>query len=451
MKCGAYVIALVIFCLILFPVFVSVSADELTLIDIHIIGENEQKRYGLSKIVAGIWHQLNMSLEEDDVSSISIKFYKGEIMPIGERNATNYYEWGYNENSENIWDDLLKYGGRTYIDSDNCLKNGNKFSFIIGIKDIFPNTPLFYHENWTLDIIHQEKNIYSERIVVEKPTLAFAKSHGDILNFYIEPFTEMINQSDDYITIINSGNLPLDVSLDYLEYNDFIEIIENDIRVSPYEGKNFNLNLISEVWKPGIAKSTSSSILQGKISSTFIIPTSELSFQSAYQVTAPLLKIYVGHNNYEIIEIENSNIVFQHEKNLEMYEGEIEDIHVYISGEGTVSLDIWSDEKNITILNIKSENVDKSTPLKIFSTEDDEYEVILTVEALRENKIGNLYFELTTENTTKTFITQISILPPLNTQSDLTISPFTTIIVIICLLAVIGYIVITHLKHRRKK
>jgi hypothetical protein len=402
-------------------------------------------------MVAGIWHQLNITLDDENIQILNLKFFKGNEIPTGEKNSSNYYEWTYDETSENIWNDQLKYDGRTYIDVNNSIKVDKLFSFYIGVKDNLPNSPLFYHENWTLEISFDEEVQHTEMIVVEKPTLAFAKSHGDIINYFIEPFIATSSDGDDNFRIENNGNLPLDIFIDYLSYNDFIKLSDSNTRISPYSNKIFNINLQSGEWKPGIAESSISSTLVGSISGDIIVPTSVLTFQSAYQINAPLLKIYIGHNNYEIIEIEGTNIVFQYIKNIKMNESEIRNIPVYMSGNGTVNFNAITDGKNISILNIKAENKDITIPFEIESTDTLEYEIILQIEAIRENKIGYLYYDLEIENSSKTYVTVIDISSPSDSQGlDLNITPVTTIIVIICIILVIAYVIFTHIKHRRK-
>jgi len=448
-----YAFTFVILVLILFSLssITIVSSADVSSISMHILGEEDQIKFGQLKLVAGIWHQLNITLDDDNIQRLNLIFFKGNEIPTGEKNSSNYYEWTYDESSENIWNDPLKHDGRNFIDVNNSIKLDNLFSFYIGIKDTLPNNPLFYHENWTLEISFNEEVQHTEKIVVEKPTLAFAKSHGDIINFFIEPFIATSLEGDDTFRIENNGNLPLDISIDYLSYNDFIKLSDSNTRISPYSNRNFYINLQSGEWKPGIAGSSISSTLVGSISSNIIVPTSVLTFQSAYQINAPLLKIHIGHNNYEIIEIEGTDIVFQHIKNLKMNESEIRNIPVYISGNGTVNFNARTDGKNISILNIKSENADVTTPFEIISTETSEYEIIFQIEAIRENKIGYLYYDLEIENSSKTYVTVIEITSPSDSQGlDLNITPITTIIVIICIILVIAYVSFTHIKHRRK-
>ena len=73
-------------------------------------------------------------------------------------------------------------------------------------------------------------------------------------------------------------------------------------------------------------------------------------------------------------------------------------------------------------------------------------------EAIRENKIGFLYYALETGGENQTFITQINVEAPSSQtgeQASNTV-PIMVIIVIVCIFLVIGYMISTHVKHRRR-
>ena len=434
----------------LLPLFSSVSADNDVTVNIHMIGEKTRTRFNNPLIVAGIWHHINITAENQEFNELSLKFYNGESIPVtGERNATNYYEWKYDENNQTSWIDIMEYDGRTYIDNANCLKNSKLYSFCVGIKDTFPDTA-YHHENWTLEIYKDEDKIYSEDIVVEKPTVALAKSHADLIKFNVDPFTEMDAPGDDFFIVKNTGNIPLDINIDYGAYNDIIKENSFNMTISPDSTNEYNITVQSEFWKPGVIEILGS--ISGSVSGSYIIITAIITFETSIKMNAPNLKISVGHNAYEITEIKDTNIVFQHIKNIDMSEGEVKDIDVYVSGNGTVTLDIWSDERNVTILNVFSKNQEVETPLIINSVDTSEYAVTVKVEAIRENKIGFLYYNLEMDGETQIFVTQISVGPPSSTAGETTSNtiPITTIILIICFMLVAGYMISSYMKHRRR-
>ena len=252
------------------------------------------------------------------------------------------------------WQDIQKYGDREYINSTHSIKFENNYSFCVGIEDTFPAQPKFYHENWTLDVYLDTIKIYSETVVVEKPTAGFAKSHGDIIIFYVDPFTEMDASGHDYFRIDNTGNIPLRIDVDFGSYNNIFEYNVNTI-LSQNNSMQFDPVIIhSESWPPG--KKDIEGIIKGEIPSSLIIPVATLTFGTSFGIDSPILRVVTAHANYQLEEFKEANetITFQYQKDLKMSENEIKDITVYFSGDGVINFDLESE--NITILKVLSNN-----------------------------------------------------------------------------------------------
>ena len=58
-----YVIYIVIFLMGLLPLFSAVTADENITVNIHLLGETTRTRFGSPVIVAGVWHYINITLQ----------------------------------------------------------------------------------------------------------------------------------------------------------------------------------------------------------------------------------------------------------------------------------------------------------------------------------------------------------------------------------------------------
>lgn len=433
---------------VLLPFFSSVCAEDNVAVNIHMLGEDARTRFGNPVIVAGIWHYINVTLENQVTGELILKFYQGDSMPsIGARDETNYYEWKYNANIQ-VWTDENEYE-YSYINTTNCKKTSNIYSFCVGVKDTFPAIADYY-ENWTLEILNDENKLYSENVVLEKPVIGPAKYHADLIKFYVDPFTETdISNYDEYFIIENVGNVPININIDYGSYNDYIEVTNSSKKLSPYSTFNHYVTLHSESWKPGILE-ISGSKSSGSIPNYLIITTAAFTFELSQQINAADLKVFVGHSNYEIEILLGTNIVFQYEKTLEMKEGQVRDIIVYISGEGNATLDISADEVNVAILTITSKD-QTGTPLSITSTNTSEYAVTIKVEAIRENKVGIINYDLTVDGTTKTYTTSITIGPPSQQKTSGEINiPTTAIVVVIIIIFVIGYMVYSQIRHKRR-
>jgi len=430
----------------LLPLFNSASAVDEINVKIHVIGEDAKTRFESPVIVAGIWHYINVTIEETNFQNLFLKLYKGVSIPDAvARNESNYYEWKYNKNNLE-WIDLKEYEGYSFIDVNKSQKNNDIYSFCLGIKDTFPEVENYY-ENWTLEIYKDTIELYSTNVVLEKPMVGLARSHADTIEFHINPFEEINVPGDDYFIIENVGNVPLITSIDYPTYNDILDIPNSGEILSPKNSFNYEITLNSKSWKPGILEI--SGFVSGVIPSDLIITVAAFTFKPNVTINAADLEISVGHSNYKIEPIPGSNIVFQYEEEIEMYEGEIKDIKVYISGEGRVTLDITDDGENVAILKVTAE--DKiGTPLTIDSTNTSEYEVTIQVEAIRENKVGIIKYELEVDGETQTYETQISIGPPQKENTEEINLPISTIAIILLVVIVIGYMIITQIRHKRR-
>ncbi len=440
-------IVIVVFMLGLLPLFSSVTAEDDVAVNIHMLGETARTRFGSPVVVAGVWHYINIILEDQVSQNIVLKFYEGNSIPsIGERDESNYYEWKYDVNSLE-WTDVNEYEGYSYINDTNCEKSVDTYSFCVGIKDTLPDI-IDYYENWTLEIYKDTNKIYSENVVLEKPLVGFARTHADIIRFNVNPFEEMDVGGDDEFIIENVGNIPLDIAIYYETYNSQIEVTNSDEKLSPSSNFNHNITLHSSSWQPGILDISGS--VSGSIPSYLIITTAVITFETNITVNAADLEVSVGHSDYKIQPIPGTYIVFQYKESLEMNEGDVKDITVYVSGAGNATLDIWSDEINVGILKITSED-QTGSPLTCTSTNTSEYAVTIRVEAIREGKIGTITYELEVDGNTEEYYTQITIGPPASSKkSEETNLPVTTIIVVICIFLVLGYMISVQIRHRRR-
>lgn len=436
---------------LLLPTFSSVSAQENITVEVNMLGEEPRTLYNSPVMVAGVWHIVGITIENHNFQNINLKFYSGSSIPSsGNQDESNYYEWRYNSNTQQ-WTDLKQHEGYTYINATNSEKTDNTYSFCIGIKDTFPDI-IGYNENWTLDVYTDGDEVYSQNIVIEKPSVGLSKSHDDLITFRVDPFTETDIAKDDpsvdeYFIIGNQGNIPLVINVNYGTYSDLIDVANSGERLSPSEKFNHYLTLHTESWPAGILSSTG--IAFGEIPEELLITTSSLSFEPSISIDAADVEIRVGYSNYIIQQVPGTSIVFQYEESLEMYEGQIRDIKVYISGDGTVNLDIWADEINVEILSVSARD-QTGIPMTIRSTNTSEYAVTIEVEAIRENKVGEITYELEIDGKYHTYTTEITIGPPREEDSQALNLPVSSLIIGFLIIAVVGYMISIQIRHRRK-
>ncbi|MBN2603425.1 MAG: hypothetical protein JXA91_04770 [Candidatus Thermoplasmatota archaeon] len=445
-----YYLQIIIIIFLILPISTSAKADENVEISLYIPGENEQIYDGKLVLISGIWHYLNLTISNNP-EEIKIILYKGNTTP-SDKNFENYYEWKYFKNNPVQWADLIKYNNYSYINSEKCKKTNNQYSFYLGISNSLPNIP-YYRENWTLEIYNNEEKAHIENIFVEVPTSGLANSHGGTIIFSIDPFTEMVSQGSDYFVLKNTGNVPLSISINYPKFSEFMEFTKYTEKISVSEKADYHMQVYSQSWQPQRMSDGGSG--SGGIPNEFIIDDYKamITFQTIIDIAIPVLYVYVGHSQYELVEIKDAGISFQYQRNIAMQEGEIENLQVFISGNGEAILDIWSDEKNVSIQKITTKNGQVNLPLTITSTDTEEYTITVTVEAIRENHIGKIFYNLDTGGNSQTFSTTIEIGPPIPINEQLVNYSTSSMmfVVIGVIIVVIIYIVVSQIKYKRRK
>jgi hypothetical protein len=423
------------------------GADDVVSLSIRMVGDEQQTRFDNPVFVTGVWQYVNITMDKS-VDDLSVRFYKGISLPTGPKNETNYYEWRYQKNNAIIWDDISGYDAK-YIKYDRCVNNNALYSFYIGTRDTMPNI-VGYYENWTVEVAVGSTVLHSGGLVLEKPKTGVSLSKPSSIKFYVDPFTIMDAQGDNFFKIGNIGNIPLNVTIDYGKYND-IEITDVNNEFLPSEIITHYAIVHSRSWPPGIKRMNVQ--LNGSYRpSYFVDSNATVTLYTSFVIDVPELIIYVGHSNYRIDEIQGTQITFQFIEKLTMYEGEVRDITAYVSGNGAVTLDVWADEKNISALKLYDGTTETRSPISFTSTNTSERTIVVTVEALSEGKIGILSYQVTSNGITKLYTTQITIGPPASHDTDDSTNPglIMQIVVLIAVLLVVLYMIISYIKHRKR-
>jgi hypothetical protein len=440
----------IVFCILLlcFSVMLSAnsSAQDATL-SISMLQGEQQTRFNTPVIVAGIWHYLNITTNQD-FNELSLRIYKGVAFPTGEKNETNYYEWSYDRNTDAVWSDVSGYG-INYIQQSLCKKTNTQYSFYIGLNDFMPNI-VDYYENWTVEVSHDGTTIDTTRIVVEKPKTGYSLSKPASIIFHVDPFTIMDATGDNFFKIGNIGNIPMNVDFDTQNYSE-VEINDLNKQFLPDEIITHYVTIHSKSWPPGF-KNIEIQLNGSYPRSYFVDTNATVTLYSSFIIDVPLLVIYVGHSNYKIDEIPGTGITFQYVEKLNMYEGEIRDITAYVSGNGAVTLQIWADEKNLSALHFYDSDNETQSPLSFTSTNTSERTIKVSVRALSEGTTGVLSYRLTANGITKTYTTQITIGPPKSSPQEETGSSFSImqLVVIGIVLLVVIYMIVTYLRNRKR-
>jgi len=429
---------LVFFLLICFNLFsVSYAQSKLISLSVSIPGEQQRIVSDSPVLVSGIWHYINISLDQN-ITSLSLVFYQGENLPVI-KNETNYYEWEFKSAASSNWEDK-QYG--LYIQTMNCSQTNKVYSFYIGIDQIA------VIGNWTLEIKADNIEIHNKNILVEQKIFSPGISYPNDFGLQAEPFTESTTSSetsDLHLSLENNGNIPLIVDISYNQFQERVFITNFENILHPFSKSTNYVTIQSlDTWRSGKILIDATVTLTGQyliLTGTVVLPEKlEETF------TIPIL---IGHSNYELFESATSDITFQYEKQLTAEFDEIKNIITYIGGSGNVNITVNS--LDATLLKVThNENEIADMPFLVHSTNTTEQKIITRIYFNKENTTASIIYELEINGELKTFTTNIDVRPRLPKEEE---PPDTTLIMVfigICIIAVIVYMIYNQIKYRKK-
>ncbi|MCD6237654.1 MAG: hypothetical protein J7K13_06880 [Thermoplasmata archaeon] len=412
-------------------------------INIHMPMESERYRFNNRAWVAGIWHYVNITLNESSSpSKVTLILYKGNSIPAI-KNETTYYSWEYDGTE---WRDDREYGGISFIDPSKCKIAGNSYSFYIGTSSFVKNRnpDSIDYENWTLAIKVDNVELTSIPVVMEEATSSISVSRADY-TLRCEPFTETTLKSSQKFLTTNTGNVPLRIFVSYNKLDSRINTSNFNTILHAGEKLEHSIEVETTKWQPGFVS------ISGTIEATalYVIPTGFISFDTSLTVAnVPNIVIAVGHADYEIEEISNGRITFQYDKNIEMNYGERKNITAYICGDGDITVSITN--TNTTILNVWSgeELIENIQHFVIHSTNSSEHPIIVQLQANKPNVTAYLIYTIQMGNESHIYTTTIKIGPEQKVEKKQDNSML-YIIVGMALAGVIGYVAYNQIKYRR--
>ncbi len=263
----------------------------------------------------------------------------------------------------------------------------------------------------------------------------------------------MTATASDYVTLKNTGNVPLNISINYKQLDNLLTYSDSSSQIPAHSKQNYKLVLNSHSWKPqqiqqkGTATASVSSfyLLDQDVSGTAI------SLQTALVLDVPTINIFVGHNNFELTTLDPvTGFSFQHQRRISMHEGETRTINAYLSGDGSATVSVDTTD-NITLLQITKNGKQTEFPITVESSNAEEQVISLKIKALSENKDGIITYTVESEEGTKTFTTRIDVGPPAMTEepSSIGVTSPVTLIVLLALILAAGYMLYNHLVYGR--
>ncbi len=197
-------------------------------------------------MVAGVLHNLTIQLNSPS-DNISIKAHSS--VPISDDhptgNISNIYHWSY---SNSTWNDHLY---TDFINPDLSGIYGNTYSFFLGT--VANATP----GQWELSIMVDGIEEWNETFILEEPRSGIAFS-GPNFYFNVAPFITGFIDSwspDDprnttYFTTTNSGNVPMDFTISYDDYDSLFTTTNSSGITHLGEERTHHIQFQAEKWSP---------------------------------------------------------------------------------------------------------------------------------------------------------------------------------------------------------
>jgi len=374
------------------------SKDDID-VTISILGNKEIEKSGRKVFVTGVWNWINVTLNEN-VSTLNITIYKGETPPP-KRSRDNFYGWSYDDG----WKAIENYDGFGYIDTVNSIRIGNKFCFRVTTDNFLRNDS----ENWTLSVEYNG-NEYRIPILMEKPTGGLGVSGG--ITVRVEPFQTVTAYGEHYFTTINNGNLPLTINVSYDKLNDRITTSNINRILLPDEKLQHKIEIRTQAWRPGIMRigGTITGIVPDEIIPVFNVSHPTIQLNTAFSFPLQdLITIIVGHSDYELEEIEEGNVTFQHKKEVEMYQNEEKNITSMLCGRGNVTLSIQVENLSVLGVWLNGKDVENYSNIEIELDPLREDKIEVKVKPLQGVKYAEITYFLSRGNETHTYKTSIII------------------------------------------
>ncbi len=364
-------------------------------ISLHVAGENPLfNSLGHPVLVAGIWHDLTVTLPSATLTSLSLE---ASARGASVQDMTSYYRWERAEAndswSEPLYDTFIAPSLSSSTASETVFRLGVDSSALVG--------------TWDLRIVQDGDLLALETLEVREPVVSLGISVADF-TFRVEPFQAADVSSEDlaqYLRILNEGNVPLnlDVSFDILQSR--LEVA-NPVDVAHIsEDVRYYLRLDLDPRPPqviaveGVAHVNSLHIIPSP-GAAQIIP----SFESPFDVT-----VIVGRTGYQVETL--GDVIFQTLQELRADHNALVTWQVFLTGSQEVSLDITAE--GATLVDVLRGEESLTPPVVLSPTPSAELALTLQVKTNVPDTRAEITFTLRLLGTQdeRTFVTTIVVGP----------------------------------------
>ncbi|MFQ5907843.1 MAG: hypothetical protein ACE5JE_03315 [Thermoplasmata archaeon] len=355
---------------------VPASASEGVEVGLQMPGETPlQNEQGQPVWIAGVWHDLSLTLESPIQDVLSIE---ASAVGIPNNGIDSHYRWERNEQSDN-WTDLL-YGA--FIQPDLSQSTGNQVIFHVGID------AGAVAGAWSIVVIQDGTPLGDQTIEVRTPRMAYGVSSADF-NLRGEPFQGVEVFSEDrnqYLRIINSGNVPLRLSVSFDRLQSRLQLVNPSDVVHVDSDTKFFLSANLDPRPPqivevkGIARVEVSGVIPSQGASQ-IVPALESVFD---------LKVVIGRSGYTVQTF--GNVVFQTLDAIRADYSSIVIWNVFLTGDEDVTVNVGVTEARLVSV-FEGENP-LTLPATLRPPADAELELTVQVMATTPSTWAEVVFSL---------------------------------------------------------
>ncbi len=303
---------------------VPASASEGLEVGLHMPGETPlTNAQGQPVWVAGVWHDLSLTLESPIQETLAIE---ASALGVPGGGMESHYKWERNEQTDS-WSDLL-YG--LFIRPELSRSTEDEIVFHLGID------ARAVAGAWSIIVTQDGSLVGDQSIEVRSPRMAYGVSSADF-NLRGEPFEGVEIFSEDrnqYLRIINTGNVPLSLSVTFDRLQSRLRVVNPSDVVHVHSDTKYFLSANIDPRPPqivevkGIARVEVTGLIPSP-GAAQIVPALESDFD---------LKVIIGRSGYTVQAF--GNVIFQTLDSLRADYGSVVTWNVFLTGDEDVAVDV---------------------------------------------------------------------------------------------------------------
>ncbi len=190
---------------------------------------------GVPVLIAGVWHQLAMSLDAPIQKSMTLRATSQVEPGPGMKSS---YEWVRDETGDSWTDPLYD----TFILPEQSQSDGQNLLFHLGLDAAAVPGP------WDLEVFQDGSLIATQQLEVRSPQIGYGLSAADF-NFRFEPFQGGEVFSEDlgqYLRVINQGNVPLRLDVSFNKLQNRLSLVNPAGIVHVYQDERYYLKAVMD-------------------------------------------------------------------------------------------------------------------------------------------------------------------------------------------------------------